>query len=98
MKKTKDELLKAFGEIIGERNDETVIGFMEDISDSVVENPEPTDEYKNHFEEMTTKYDELLKRFKARFYDEEREEEKREEIKEDEEREITYNDIFKEGE
>lgn len=93
MKRSKDELLKLFGDIIGERNDETVIGFMEDISDSVVEHPDPTpptDEYRD-------KYEELLKRYKARFYGEERDEDKRDDYKDVEEREVKYEDIFKEG-
>lgn len=91
--KTKDELLRTFGEIIGDRNDETVIGFMEDISDSVVEHPDPTpetDEYKD-------KYEDLLRRFRARFYGEDDGEGgKRETVREEEEREVTEKDIFKE--
>ena len=93
---TKEDLLRRFGEIVGDRNDEEVISFMEDISDTVVEHPDPTpetDEYKD-------KYEDLLRRFKARFYgDEQREEvkEKRETVKNDgEEREVTEEDIFKE--
>ena len=92
---SKEDLLRRFGEIVGDRNDEEVISFMEDISDTVVEHPDPTpetDEYKN-------KYEDLLRRFKARFYGDEREEvkEKREIVKNDgEEREVTEEDIFKE--
>lgn len=92
---TKEDLLRRFGEIVGDRNDEEVISFMEDISDTVVEHPDPTpetDEYKD-------KYEDLLRRFKARFYGDEREEvkEKRETAKNDgEEREVTEEDIFKE--
>lgn len=92
---SKEDLLRRFGEIVGDRNDEEVISFMEDISDTVVEHPDPTpetDEYKD-------KYEDLLRRFKARFYGDEREEvkEKRETVKNDgEEREVTEEDIFKE--
>ena len=92
---SKEDLLRRFGEIVGDRNDEEVISFMEDISDTVVEHPDPTletDEYK-------VKYEDLLRRFKARFYGDEREEvkEKRETVKNDgEEREVTEEDIFKE--
>lgn len=94
MKKTVDELLKTFGEIIGERNDETVIGFMEDISDSY--NTEtPTDEYRE-------KYEDLLARYRARFYDKEEREtetvEKPDDMKDtvEEYEKTTYEDIFKE--
>lgn len=93
-KKTVDELLKTFGEIIGDRNDETVIGFMEDISDSY--NTEtPTDEYR-------VKYEELLTRYRKRFYDKEEREtetvEKPDEMKDavEEYENTTYKDIFKE--
>ena len=92
---SKEDLLRRFGEIVGDRNDEEVISFMEDISDTVVEHPDPSpesDEYKD-------KYEDLLRRFKARFYGDEREEvkEKRETVKNDgEEREVTEEDIFKE--
>lgn len=92
---SKEDLLRRFGEIVGDRNDEEVISFLEDISDTVVEHPDPapeTDEFKD-------KYEDLLRRFKARFYGDEREEvkEKRETVKNDgEEREVTEEDIFKE--
>lgn len=93
-KKTVDELLKTFGEIIGDRNDEAVIGFMEDISDSY--NTEtPTDEYR-------VKYEELLTRYRNRFYDKEEREtetvEKPDEMKDtvEEYENTTYKDIFKE--
>lgn len=93
-KKTVDELLKTFGEIVGDRNDETVIGFMEDISDSY--NTEtPTDEYR-------VKYEELLTRYRNRFYDKEEREtetvEKPDEMKDtvEEYENTTYKDIFKE--
>lgn len=93
-KKTVDELLKTFGEIIGDRNDETVIGFMEDISDSY--NTEtPTDEYR-------VKYEDLLARYRNRFYDKEEREtetvEKPDDMKDtvEEYENTTYKDIFKE--
>lgn len=92
MKRTKEELLKLFGEIVGERNDENVISFMEDIADTVVEHPEPTPET----DEYRDKYEELLKRYKARFYGESEGDnpDKREEYTD--EREVKYEDIFKE--
>lgn len=91
MKRTKEELLKMFGDIVGERNDEMVISFMEDISDTVVEHPEPTPET----DEYRDKYEELLKRYKARFYGESEGDtpRPREEV---DEREVKYEDIFKE--
>lgn len=94
MKRTKDELLRSFGEIVGERNDESVIGFMEDISDSY--NTEtPTDEYR-------VKYEDLLKRYRDRFYSKEEYDtetvEKPDEMKDTvtEYEQTTYDDIFKE--
>ncbi len=94
MKRTKEELLRSFGEIVGERNDESVIGFMEDISDSY--NMEtPTDEYR-------VKYEDLLKRYRDRFYSKEEYEtetvEKPDEMKDviTEYENTTYDDIFKE--
>lgn len=94
MKRTKEELLRSFGEIVGERNDESVIGFMEDISDSY-DMETPTDEYR-------VKYEDLLKRYRDRFYSKEEYEtetvEKPDEMKDvvTEYENTTYDDIFKE--
>ena len=93
-KKSVDELLKQFGEIIGDRTDEQVVGFMEDISDSY--NTEtPTDEYR-------VKYEELMKRYRDRFYSKDENEtetvEKPDEMKDsaEEAEETTYETILKE--
>ena len=93
-KKSVDELLKQFGEIIGDRTDEQVVGFMEDISDSF--NTEtPTDEYR-------VKYEELMKRYRDRFYSKDENEtetvEKPDEMKDSvtEAEETTYDTILKE--
>lgn len=94
MKRTVDELLKSFGEIVGDRNDESVIGFMEDISDSYIMET-PTDEYR-------VKYEELLKRYRDRFYSKEEREtetvEKPDEMKDvvDDYEKTTYDDIMRE--
>lgn len=93
MKRTPEELIKAFSEIVGERTDEAVVGFMEDISDSYNTEP-PTDEYRE-------KYEDLLERYRRRFYTKEEREtetvEKPDEMKKTvEEKETTYDDILKE--
>lgn len=100
MKRTVEELIKAFSDIVGERTDEAVVGFMEDISDSF--NTEtPTDEYREKYEDLLEKHEDLLERYRKRFYSKEEREtetvEKPDEMKETvEEKETTYDDILKE--
>lgn len=94
-KKTVEELLTTFGEIIGDRTDETVIGFMEDISDSY--NPVNLDDYVDR-----NTYDSLMKRYRDRFYSKDENEtetvEKPDEMKDTvtEAENTTYESILKE--
>lgn len=97
---TKDELMKKLSVIIGERNDDEAITFVEDVSDTL-------DDYaKSDSEEWRKKYDELdatwRKRYTERFFTElpeEHTEEVADQLEnqtEDLEKDLTYEALFKE--
>ena len=61
MRKTKDELISAFNSIIGERTDDDVVSFLENLTDTM-------DEYANsENENYKTKYEENDKMWRERY-------------------------------
>lgn len=90
MKRTKEELLQSLKDFIGEDESENAIAFLEDFSDSFVDNSE-------ELVEVTNKYNSLKKRYKERFFGEGDEGEKLAEDEiEDKEKEIKIKDLFTE--
>lgn len=65
MRRSKDELVKKFSEIVGDNNADDVLGFMEDLADSL----EDTD--KDEIEAWKRKYEEndsdWRRRYRERF-------------------------------
>ena len=94
----KDEVLKKVSDILGDRNDDEAIGFIEDLSDTI------EDYDKKLGEDWKTKYEENDKawreKYKARFFDatpDEHTDEVAEQIGEQvEEKELTFDALFKE--
>lgn len=89
MKRTKDELLQSLKGFIGEDESENVISFLEDFSDSFVDNSE-------ELAEVTNKYNLLKKRYKERFFGEGDGEKLTDDEVEDEKKEIKIKDLFTE--
>lgn len=100
MKLSKEDLMRKLSDIIGERNDDDAIAFIEDVSDTIdsLEKKDP--------EDWKAKYDELdaawRKRYKERFFSElpeEHTEEISDQIEdqtEDLEKDLTFDALFKE--
>jgi len=89
MKRTKEELLKALRDIIGENEEESIISFLEDFTDSFTDN-------SDELVEVTEKYNSLKKRYKERFFGDNNDDNSFEEESEDEEKEIKIKDLFTE--
>lgn len=90
MKRSKEELLQSLKVFIGEDESENAIAFLEDFSDSFVDNSEK-------LVEVTNKYNSLKKRYKERFFGEGDEGENlAEDENEDEKKEIKIKDLFTE--
>lgn len=61
MKKTKEELINAFNGIIGERTDDDVVSFLENLTDTI-------DDYANsENEDYKSKYEENDKMWRERY-------------------------------
>lgn len=88
MKKSKEELLKALKDIIGENEEESTISFLEDFTDSFTDN-------SDELVEITEKYNSLKKRYKDRFFGGNNDDSFEDET-EDEEKEIKIKDLFTE--
>ena len=112
MKKTREELLNAINEIVGEDNtDERVIALIEDITDSMQDegaegDPENTgaavEELQAEVESLRAELEKQKKRYKDRFFGRVDDEEDVEDVKIEEGRpgpdEIKIDDLFKEKE
>ena len=103
MVKTKDELLSSFKSLIGERDDDDTIQFLEDFSDTV-DSFSKADEWRRRYEENDKEWRE---RYRARFFDGGAVEpaptpgevvERHDEDTEDESREYTYEELFEKKE
>lgn len=71
--RSKEELLKIFGDLIGDRNDDEVIAFMEDLADSFGDdNGSSIEKLKNDYDKLKQKYDESeenwRRKYRERFY------------------------------
>ena len=97
---TKDDVLKRVSEILGERNDDDAISFVEDLSDTL-------DDYDTKLsEDWKTKYEENDKawreKYKARFFEalpEEHTDDISDQIKVQTDEKMAFEDLFetKEG-
>ena len=90
MKMTKSEIMEATKQILGDRNDDEALTYLENLSDSLEE---------NDGEDWKTKYDELdeswRKRYAQRFFDGK----KPETITVDkDENQLTFENLFKDNE
>ena len=103
MVKTKDELLSSFKSLIGERDDDDTIQFLEDFSDTV-DSFSKADEWRRRYEENDKEWRE---RYRARFFDGGGVDpaptpgevvERHEEDAEDESKEYTYDELFEKKE
>lgn len=92
MKMTKDEILSQCREIIGERNDDTVLNFLENLSDTL-----ETDniDWQKKYNELDTSWRE---KYKDRFFNTSNKNDEVIEDKENDETQLTYENLFKEGE
>lgn len=95
----KEEIIKRVSDILGDRNDDDAIAFVEDLSDTL-------EDYETRMgEDWKAKYEENDKawrdKYKARFFEglpEEHEDDKAEQLKEqtgEEEKELTFENLFK---
>ena len=94
----KEDVLKRASDILGDRNDDEAIGFIEDLSDTIEDYDKKLGEdWKTKFEENDKAWRE---RYKARFFDatpDEHTDEAAEQIGEQvEEKELTFDALFKE--
>lgn len=92
MKMTKDEILSQCREIIGERNDDTVLNFLENLSDTL-----ETDniDWQKKYNELDTSWRE---KYKDRFFNTSNKTDEVIEDKENDETQLTFENLFKEGE
>lgn len=92
MKMTKDEILSQCREIIGERNDDTVLNFLENLSDTL-----ETDniDWQKKYNELDTSWRE---KYKDRFFNTSNKSDEVIEDKENDETQLTFENLFKEGE
>ena len=66
--RNKDELITAFSEIIGDRNDDTVLNFIEDISDTIADgNTDYKVKYEQEVQRCQQIEDDWRKRYRERF-------------------------------
>ena len=100
MKLSKEDLMRKLSDIIGERNDDDAIAFIEDVSDTIddLEKKDPED-WKAKYEELDNTW---RKRYKERFFSELPEEhteeisDQLEDQTEDLEKDLTFDALFKE--
>ena len=99
---TKDELMKKLSAIIGDRNDDDAITFIEDVSDTVDSfNKTKDTDWKTKYEELDKSWRE---RYKERFFSElpevhtEEISDQIEDQTEDLEKDLTFEALFEESE
>ena len=92
MKLSKEELKKKIDEVV--QDDELKISLLEDIEDSMEVSDESEKVEKSAYDELETKYNELIQKYKDRFLKgEEAEELKAETVDEDTEDELKEEEI-----
>lgn len=97
MKRTLNEMLAEFRNIVGEDDREEVIGFLEDLSDSYAEPAEPSEDLSARVSELEGEVKAWKERYRNRFYGVEEEIAEEEETKtEPDAEEIKIKDLFKE--
>ena len=97
MKRTLDEMLAEFRNIVGEDDREEVIGFLEDLTDSYAEPAEPAEDLSGRVAELEGEVKAWKERYRNRFYGVAEDEVEEEETKtEPDDEEIKIKDLFKE--
>ena len=97
MKRTLDEMLAEFRNIVGEDDREEVIGFLEDLSDSYAEPAEASEDLSGRVAELEGEVKAWKERYRNRFYGVTDDEVEEEETKtEPDGEEIKIKDLFKE--
>lgn len=92
---SKEELMKEMESIIGERTDDEAIKFIEDVTDTI----DSLEEQNNETDEWKSKYEEIVTKYKERFFNQEvdKNEKSEEETEEETEEEPeTYEELFEE--
>ena len=92
---SKEELMTEMKSIIGERTDDEAIKFIEDVTDTI----DSFEEQNNESNEWKSKYEEIVTKYKERFFNQEvdKNEETEEETKEGtEDNPETYDELFEE--
>lgn len=98
---SKEELMTEMKSIIGERTDDEAIKFIEDVTDTIDSLEEQNNE-NNETDEWKSKYEEIVTKYKERFFNQEvdknekSEEETEEETEETEDNPETYEELFEE--
>ena len=98
---SKEELMTEMKSIIGERTDDEAIKFIEDVTDTIDAFEEQNNE-NNENNEWKSKYEEIITKYKERFFNcNEQEVDKNEKSEEETEEETednpeTYDELFEE--
>lgn len=97
---SKEELMTEMKSIIGERTDDEAIKFIEDVTDTIDALEEQNNE-NNESDEWKSKYEEIVTKYKERFFNQEvdkneKSEEEEEEEEETEDNPETYDELFEE--
>lgn len=100
-KRSLDEILAKFREIVGDDTRDEVLEMLEDLTDSYSEAPEPAEDLSARVTELEGEIEAVRKRYLDRFYGREEEEEIADDTVTDTEPdgdEIKIKDLFKEKE
>lgn len=92
MKMTRDEILSQCREIIGERNDDSVLNFLENLSDTLEAD---SIDWQKKYNELDTSWRE---KYKDRFFNTSNKTDEVIEDKGNDETQLTFENLFKEGE
>lgn len=92
MKMTRDEILSQCREIIGERNDDSVLNFLENLSDTLEAD---NIDWQKKYDELDTSWRE---KYKDRFFNTSNKTDEVIEDKGNDETQLTFENLFKEGE
>lgn len=89
---TRDEILSQCREIIGERNDDSVLNFLENLSDTLEAD---NIDWQKKYDELDTSWRE---KYKDRFFNTSNKTDEVIEDKGNDETQLTFENLFKEGE
>ena len=95
---SKEELMTEMESIIGERTDDEAIKFIEDVTDTIDSLEEQNNE-SNESNEWKSKYEEIITKYKERFFNQEVDKNEKSEEETEEETEDnpeTYDELFEE--